>query len=748
MSNNDALQKYSVENNVADFLDAGQRWLARGTLRQAQLKQVLQLGSLQADAPRRAEAYLARETLRQEMYRQQSPPLAFAIERKIGPGLELSEIPPSQEAFIAGQAVARITTRPLDVQDEPEGFGSGFLIEPGILITNHHVLPDFAAAQASQANFGYERIDGKIKKGSYSTFSNNPDDFLTDAELDFSIVALATANDKPHLKLIADEGKILVGHPVNIIQHPEGGIKKYSLHESKLLDVLPLYLHYSTDTLKGSSGSFVSNINWEVVALHHSGVPQMVNIGDKTEFVSIHGDVWTPDMGDDEVQWVANEGVRISQIVQRLQQLRQALPQFAAMIDRILAVPAVAGLGKPLAELTSAVPQETIRALDAVASGKVAATPDSILNPTVITNPNTTTVYTTADTAQEKDMSNPITINVNAAATVHIHQHEAAAIPVSPASVTAAFSVASEAADNLALLEARRRAAARNYDNRKGYDAGFLGAEVALPVVQQPQRIAPLKNNDASGVLNYQHFSIVMDAARRLAIFTAVNIDGAQSVALERGNDKWVFDNRIDESFQAGEELYRDNPLDRGHLVRRLDPVWGDSQTAQLANDDTFCFSNCSPQHADLNQKIWNDLENYLLHNADNLNEKLVVFTGPVFEEDDPLYRGIRIPRRFWKVAAMQNGNAGLIAVAFMQSQEKMLHLEEAAFLGQSVRTDQVAVSLVEELTGLSFGNLSQLDPLRNAVKQALASGIEPHESTKPAVRTHTLNTFSDIKLG
>lgn len=340
-------------------------------------------------------------------------------------------------------------------------------------------------------------------------------------------------------------------------------------------------------------------------------------------------------------------------------------------------------------------------------------------------------------------MDSQITININTA-TINIHQNATSTDDLpSPRTLNII-----ESMDDQSLLESRIRAAARNYDNRKGYDIQFLDREIALPVINTSQRIAPLKNGDVSGVLKYQHFSIVMDAIRRLAIFTAVNIDGNQSKLLDRGKDLWLFDHRLDESYQIGEHLYRNNPLDRGHLVRRLDPVWGDFQTAQLANDDTFCFTNCSPQHADLNQKIWNELENYLLHNADNQNEKLVVFTGPVFSDNDPEYRGIRIPLRFWKVAVMRHETNGIISAAFLQSQENILHLKEAAFLGNSIRTDQVAISLIEELTDLSFGDLSQFDPLRDRINQAIAKGIDLNEAKKPNVRTHSLTTFSDILLG
>jgi endonuclease G, mitochondrial len=181
-----------------------------------------------------------------------------------------------------------------------------------------------------------------------------------------------------------------------------------------------------------------------------------------------------------------------------------------------------------------------------------------------------------------------------------------------------------------------------------------------LPVLSD--ELAPLAavNSQATGdpryVLPYHHFSVVLNKERRLAFYTAVNIDGASGMRLRREADRWSFDPRIPQDEQTGEEVYKKNPLDRGHLVRRLDPVWGPSATAaKTANDDTFHFTNCTPQHHDFNagQTLWAGLEDYILDHADNLRFRVCVFTGPVFAADDDQYRGLQLPRQFWKVAAM-----------------------------------------------------------------------------------------------
>ena len=95
-----------------------------------------------------------------------------------------------------------------------------------------------------------------------------------------------------------------------------------------------------------------------------------------------------------------------------------------------------------------------------------------------------------------------------------------------------------------------------------------------------------------------------MNARRRLAYVAAVNIYSDALFSYEREpGDRWFFDPRLSPRLQAGNEYYADNPLDRGHLVRRDDAAWGDSPVeAMLANDHIFHWTNCSPQYEIFNQ--------------------------------------------------------------------------------------------------------------------------------------------------
>ena len=257
--------------------------------------------------------------------------------------------------------------------------------------------------------------------------------------------------------------------------------------------------------------------------------------------------------------------------------------------------------------------------------------------------------------------------------------------------------------------------------DRAGFDAGFLGVDVPLP--------APLDPAVETVRLDYTHFTVLLRPDRRLAAVTGVGVDGATLLDLDRAGIDWRLDPRVSADQQVGPELYADNDLDRGHLVRRRDPVWGSEEQAALANADTFHYTNAAPQAGTFNQdeELWLGLEQYLLDNATSGRRRLVVLTGPVLAADDPLYRGVAIPLRFFKVAVFLDGGA-LAATGYVLDQspeladlpgvpsaptELVLPGAEAAPppLG-AYRTYQVPIADVAALTGLDLEQLAAVDRL------------------------------------
>lgn len=270
-----------------------------------------------------------------------------------------------------------------------------------------------------------------------------------------------------------------------------------------------------------------------------------------------------------------------------------------------------------------------------------------------------------------------------------------------------------------------------DFPNRDGYDPNFLGQELPLPKLSPRlmKQAAPLLADPTKNELKYTNFSVVQHAQRAMPMMTAVNIDGGEYKELER-KGSWVFDGRIAREHQMGNEAYKKNDFDRGHLVRRKDAQWG-SEAAKASND-TFVYTNSALQHADFNQKSWLDLENNVFFGAVALKEKKTVFTGPILKDDDPSFdnngmmkKATQMPTAFWKVQVWKDKDAGLQAEAFVMSQEDLIKGEAPSrplpgTTPPPLKTYRVSMEKLEEMTDIDFG--------------ALADGPDRTESDQKAI--------------
>ncbi|GII94886.1 serine protease [Sinosporangium siamense] len=234
----------------------------------------------------------------------------------------------------AARTVARISIRE-NGRELP--LGTGFLVSPRLLLTNHHVLPDTESARDAFVEFDAQVTVDNVPDMA-KRFDLDPGVFFaTDEHLDFALVRVSDGADGRSPgeqfgwnKLSAQTGKLVVGEPVNIIGHPMGRLKEISIRENRLEVRLEEFLHYQTDTEPGNSGSPVYNDQWEVTALHHSGVPRTDAQG---RTLRRDGQVWRPGDGDDAIDWLSNEGVRVSVILGHLAELSLNLGQRALLSE-------------------------------------------------------------------------------------------------------------------------------------------------------------------------------------------------------------------------------------------------------------------------------------------------------------------------------------------------------------------------------------------------------------------------------
>jgi V8-like Glu-specific endopeptidase len=182
-------------------------------------------------------------------------------------------VPPYQDG-------ARRTT-PLGAPANPHG-GTGWLITPTLLVTNHHVLnarsaieghrPQASAADLSLqaagtvARFDYDAEPaGGVEVGCSGVEAWEP-------ALDYAILRLAESPGRAGLPVRWSplDATLEDNVPVNVIQHPNGKAKRIGLRNNIVDGTTKQEIRYFTDTQPGSSGSPVLTDDWVVCALHRS----------------------------------------------------------------------------------------------------------------------------------------------------------------------------------------------------------------------------------------------------------------------------------------------------------------------------------------------------------------------------------------------------------------------------------------------------------------------------------------------
>lgn len=297
--------------------------------------------------------------------------------------------------------------------------------------------------------------------------------------------------------------------------------------------------------------------------------------------------------------------------------------------------------------------------------------------------------------------------------------------------------------------------------NHLGFDSKFLGPSLAVPKLNK-KLLAPLLNEKGFEI-KFTHFSVFVNSERRLPVMAAVNIKGEEYSAESRaGNEPWQYSKAVDKVHQIDNRFYSkdDNTFDRGHLVRRVDPCWGEPDISKQGELDTFTWVNCTPQHKKLNRQngIWFQLEQHIMENGvKNKIGDVSVFSGPVLSKKDPLFikqynkLPVPIPELFWKVIVWRKKDGKLYAVGFMMSQSEWLKnkvtpvpkirkvkLEDEYFENlqfKDRKTYQVPIETIEKATGIKF---------------TWRGVIFPYKKDKPtAVRGKRLQkvyAFKDIK--
>ena len=174
------------------------------------------------------------------------------------------------------------------IEQVGQGIGTGFLIGPNVVITNHHVVEDVVDGVVGphdvRLRFDYKtdsrgttvQAGQEYKLASDWLIDSSPND-----ELDYALLrvegnpgesSVAGQADAPTRGWLVPRAYSLIeGEPLFIVQHPEARSLAISAGSFLRHQTSPKRIIHTVSTIGGSSGSPCFKSDWELVALHRAG---------------------------------------------------------------------------------------------------------------------------------------------------------------------------------------------------------------------------------------------------------------------------------------------------------------------------------------------------------------------------------------------------------------------------------------------------------------------------------------------
>lgn len=253
------------------------------------------------------------------------------------------------------------------------------------------------------------------------------------------------------------------------------------------------------------------------------------------------------------------------------------------------------------------------------------------------------------------------------------------------------------------------------------YDPEFIAGHI-IPLPTPSDRVMALAFK--GDYIHHSRHSLLFNKERGFAFVSAHNIDGATIPSAQFTSRSFKNDPKIQPTSlqvdhnrgyrESADHGFGPNPWDQGHLARRKSLSWGVEEAARIAERESDMWSNIAPQHENLHDDAWGKIEDWMLERVENDGHRACVFTGPVFTEDDPEHKNgpeedpIRIPAGFWKVISVELTGA-MRSAGFLVWQRDY---DSEAPLPFAPVLEQVRLTTIEVLTGLTFPALRQFDPL------------------------------------
>ena len=203
-----------------------------------------------------------------------------------------------------------------------------------------------------------------------------------------------------------------------------------------------------------------------------------------------------------------------------------------------------------------------------------------------------------------------------------------------------------------------------------------------IPLLEIP------KTNTKDKIINHVGYSLLYNEIHEQANWVAYELTKDETNKIFDRTNKFLVDQSV-KSGSATDKDYENSGYDRGHLAPASDMGW-----SEITMEESFYYSNMSPQDPSFNRGIWKKSEELIRAWAIE-NNSLYIATGPILSNNLQTIgpNKVSVPNYYYKVI-LDYSEPGIKGIGFILPN-----------IGSKEELQNYAVSIdsVESLTGIDF---------------------------------------------
>jgi len=235
----------------------------------------------------------------------------------------------------------------------------------------------------------------------------------------------------------------------------------------------------------------------------------------------------------------------------------------------------------------------------------------------------------------------------------------------------------------------------------------FVIAIISFKTISAQTQLDLVEIKDSNQFFSHVAYALEYSEEHEQALWVAYVLTKEETIARIKRSDRFIQDPMV-KSESATDSDYKGSGYDRGHLAPAADMAW-----SQITMQESFYYSNMSPQNPGFNRGIWKRLESQVRSWA-ILYDSVLVVTGPVLIDLLPTVgpNEVSVPRYYFKALLDLNAER-FEGIAFILPNEK----------SQNDLTDfVVSIDSLESLTQLNlYPFLSEEDEAKLETKSCIS---------------------------